>query len=299
MADSINDLLDENQKAAEQLLLNITAAKDLIHNVNDNFLVPLQHRVMKDSSKDLVEVLEELKARLVTENTEFNQYRDKLTEHFHHIERKVHELDVRVDDVEDSLVAMWDAIRKNVEVLTELTGEHDEEEEERSGNLFEQIREQMEQVTHQQQKKGLLFDELHAATEAAQDQVEQLATEHDSAIDRLGQALAEKHDTLQEVFKQLAAYHLEQDEETFSTVGESISRAAENVLSKLGEEVPGSLNSSAEDVVGGPFSQLLEAASQKHESLAEEIQQILEKMQEVTSSLNEVKPVLNTIESIG
>jgi chromosome segregation ATPase len=299
MADSISDLLDENQKAAEQLLASVASAKDILQHVTDTFITPLKPHMEKESSRALVDAIQELKTKLGAEASEFAQARDKFTPHFEEIAAKVVELDEHVDDARESLEQTWDTIRKSIESLDAVTKEMEDEEDEHHHTLLETIEALLGEILQHHAMKTQVVQQLHDATEAAEGEVDDLAQQHKQAIEELEHALAEKSDALQQAFRDFADNHTQQEEETATAISEAVEHALQELRQKLGDELPESLNTGAEETVLGPFSEMSDSATTSHQSLNEAVEQILEKLREVSTTLEPVHPVLNTIETIG
>lgn len=298
MAESIHELLDENEKAAEHLVTQVQAAHDLIYNINENFLGRMKDEIFHGSAKHALESMEAVTTELHKGKEEFDAHHGQMKEDFHHIQEKLNELDHRIDDVDEQLTSMWDTLKHSAESLVELTKQKAEEAEEHEENIFERMQHMHGFLDEQHEQSSLISNSLAEAIQGAFDHAAEQKAHHDSAIERLGEELQEHFDELHNAFTELVEKHEEMQEQKAAALEEAVAETLEEVKEKLGELVPASISSAAEGLVLGVFSEMMDSTKEAHNHLENQIEHVLDRIQEISHTVAEANPVLHIIENI-
>jgi prefoldin subunit 5 len=299
MAESINELLDQNEAAATQLLTEIQAAKDMIHHVNHTFFEPMKFQVFQGSGKHMVESMDEVAERLSTEAKEFVQYREKLSDHLQELEHHAEELSHRADAVEEQLTALWSALHESVNSLTEITNKKMEEAKAGTDSIIDIVRQVAEETMAHHQHTRVLQEHLYEKTDVSRSMLDELKQLHEEAVHKLNDDVSQHTQDAQDVMLEFMQEHREYYEGELAAIEQEAERVRQELHSHVVEETPKAVHTTIESVITGPLGDLVDAVTQGHETLGEKITEVLEKLGEVTQGVHEVRPTLDTIQSIN
>jgi len=296
MAESINDLLDENQKAAELLTQHVQSARHMVEQLKDHFITRMNYEVFAGSMKNCAEAIKKQKEAAEEWKTKFEEHSSAMVDHINTLQENAEGVAERVQEIETELKHSADELESKLDSLRSITNAKFEESDPHEDSIFGFVTNYQEQWQEKHQTQGALLVELVEQI-AKMKEEDDAAERHESAIEQLGQHLQEHTEELRSAFQEIAMVHQEKEEELGEMTDLAVTGIGQALKDIFAEHLPEVMNTSSEELVG-TLSGFMDTVTEGHEKVSNGLEDLVEKITEIMEAANHAQPWMAAVRNI-
>lgn len=298
MGDSISDLIDENQKAAEALLVHVEKTLGMTSSY-DKFLDDVINLANHDGIYQCKETLKDVHFAFEDMDAKLQKNHDSVLEHLASAHEKAVESTAQLRRLSDEIISTTQNFSSEIEKKNTEAGQFKDAALAQLAQIDEHWTKIAETLDEKRDESIQFVDQLSDVIEEHRNEIHDRNEKLETDLQELATSLDEYSAHLDQIFQDLA----DTGDNKMQSITGSINTlpGAADLKENLHKEFE-QMHAEIEEVNGKlleKINDLLETAGKGQRALHEGVSNVQEQIEGVSGILDEVQPLLNQIEDIG